>query len=349
MGAEILVLSALAGVFVLAVVSMQVVGRRAARTVDRVNDLLERNEARFQAMVRDSSDIMAIVDAYGQLTYASPATERILGLDPESLVGMNTFDLIHPEDRPRFLRAFESAKAHGDTTESVEFRMHHADGGWRTIEAMSTNLLHDPAIEGLVVSARDVTDRRRAEAELREAQERFRSAFEHAPIGMALMTLDGKLFRVNRAMVHILGRSTEDLLRAGIRDLVHVDDLEACAEVLGRLLSDEVPSCQLELRYVHHDGHPVWVALSTSIVRDVNANPLYFVLQLEDITERKASGEALAHQAIHDPLTGLPNRMLFVDRLGRELSRAAGMHQRVAVLFLDLDRFKVVNRSEERV
>ena len=345
MGSEILVLSALTGVVVLAVVSMHVVGRRAARTVDRVNDLLERNEARFQAMVRDSSDIMAIVDAYGQLTYTSPATERILGLDSESLVGMNTFDLIHPEDRPRFLRAFESAKAHGDAAESVEFRMHHADGGWRTIEAMSTNLLHDPAIEGLVVSARDVTDRRRAEAELREAQERFRSAFEHAPIGMALMTLDGKLFRVNRAMVQILGRSTEDLLRAGIRDLVHADDLEACAEVLGRLLSEEVPSWQLELRYVHHDGHPVWVALSTSIVRDVNANPLYFVLQLEDITERKANGEALAHQAIHDPLTGLPNRMLFVDRLGRELSRAATMRQRIAVLFLDLDRFKVVNDS----
>jgi diguanylate cyclase (GGDEF)-like protein/PAS domain S-box-containing protein len=258
---------------------------------------------------------------------------------------MNVFDLIHPEDRPRVLTAFELAKADGDSSDSVEFRMRHADGGWRTIEAMSTNLLHDPAIAGLVVSARDVTDRRRAEAELREAQERFRSAFEHAPIGMALMTLDGQLFRVNRAMVQILGRSTDELLRVGVRDLTHPDDHAAAAEVLGRLLADEVPSCQLELRYIHHDGHPVWVALSTSIVRDVNGNPLYFVLQLEDITERKASGEALAHQAIHDPLTGLPNRMLFVDRLGRDLSRAGGMHPRVAVLFLDLDRFKVVNDS----
>src|SRR5438552_1497960 len=247
----VLVLAALTGVIVLAIVSMQVVGRRAARTVDRVTELLERNEARFQAMVRDSSDIMAIVDAYGRLTYASPATERILGLDSEALVGMNTFDLIHPEDRPRFLRAFESAKSNGDTGDSVEFRMHHADGGWRTIEAVSTNLLHDPAIEGLVVSARDVTDRRRAEAELREAQERFRSAFEHAPIGMALMTLDGRLFRVNRAMVQILCRSTEELLRATVRELTHEDDHHACAEALGRLLAGDVPSCQLDLRFLH--------------------------------------------------------------------------------------------------
>jgi diguanylate cyclase (GGDEF)-like protein/PAS domain S-box-containing protein len=341
----VLVLSALTGVVALAIVSMQVVGRRAARTVDRVTDLLERNEVRFRAMVRDSSDIMAIVDAYGQLTYASPATERILGLDSEALVGTNTFDLIHPEDRPRALQAFEIAKSDPDLAERVEFRMAHADGGFRTIEAMSTNLLHDPAIDGLVVSARDVTDRRRAEAELREAQERFRSAFEHAPIGMALMTLDGRLFRVNRAMVQIVGRSTDELLRATLRDLTHPDDHESCAEGLGRLLSGEVPSSQLEIRYIHHEGHPVWVSLSTSIVRDVNGNPLYFVGQLEDITERRASGEALAHQAIHDPLTGLPNRMLFVDRLGRELSRAASLRSRVAVLFLDLDRFKVVNDS----
>ncbi|HXY94718.1 MAG TPA: EAL domain-containing protein [Acidimicrobiia bacterium] len=346
MGSEtVLLLSALTGVVVIAFVSMRVIGRRAGRTVDRVRDLFERNEARFQAMVRDSSDIMAIVDARGNLSYASPATERILGLDPEALVRTSVFDLIHPEDRPRARAAFEVATSSPNAAQRIEFRMHHADGSWRSIEAMSTNLLHDPAIEGLVVSARDVTDRRRAEAELREAQERFRSAFEHAPIGMALMTLDGHLFRVNRAMVQILGRSTEELLRATARDLTHPEHHDAAAGALRELRSGAAPSCRLELRFVHHDGHPVWVSLSTSIVRDLNGEPLYFVLQLEDITERKASGEALAHQAIHDPLTGLPNRLLFVDRLGRELSRAASMHTRVAVLFLDLDRFKVVNDS----
>jgi diguanylate cyclase (GGDEF)-like protein/PAS domain S-box-containing protein len=341
----VLVLSALTGVIVLAIVSMKRVGRRAARTVDRVTELLERNEARFRAMVRDSSDIMAIVDTHGYLTYASPATERILGLDSQALVGTKIFDLIHPEDRPRALQAFEVVKSDPESAERVEFRMSHADGGWRTIEAMSTNLLHDSSIEGLVMSGRDVTDRRRAEAELREAQERFRSAFEHAPIGMALMALDGRLFRVNRAMVQILGRSTDELLRATVRELTHEDDHHACAEALGRLLAAEVPSCQLDLRFLHRDGHPVWVALSWSIVRDVNGNSLYFVCQMEDITERRASGEALAHQAIHDPLTGLPNRMLFVERLGRELTRAASLNARVAVLFLDLDRFKVVNDS----
>src|SRR6476619_6330354 len=226
----ILVLSALFGVVALAVVCMKGVGRKAATTVDRVTELLERNEARFRAMVRDSSDIMAIIDVEGYLTYASPAIQRILGRDADALIGTNAFDLVHPDDLPIALHAFDVATSDPDANNRVEFRMNHVDGGWRTVEAVSTNLVHDPAIAGLVVSARDVTDRRYAEAELREAQERFRSAFEHAPIGMALMSLDGELFRVNHAMVQILGRSTEELLRATFGDLTHPDDHEACAE-----------------------------------------------------------------------------------------------------------------------
>src|SRR5439155_26908045 len=122
-------------------------------------------------------------------------------------------------------------------------------------------------------------------------------------------------------------------------------DRDRCRESMGRLLSGATASCQLEQRYLHHDGHPVWVSVSASVVRDVNNEPLYLVSQVEDIGERKASGDALAHQAIHDPLTGLPNRLQFVERLGRELADAELRRERIAVLFLDLDRFKVVNDS----
>ena len=175
----------LVAIVVGAIVSTRVVGRRAARTVDRVTELLERNEARFRAMVRDSNDIMAIVDLHGRLVYASPVTERILGLDVEPLIGTDVFDLIHPDDRDLARSGFHLTRA-GEDADRVEIRLRHADGGWRVVEAVATNLLDDPAVEGIVISARDLTDRRLAEAELREAQERFRSAFEHAPIGMAL-------------------------------------------------------------------------------------------------------------------------------------------------------------------
>jgi diguanylate cyclase (GGDEF)-like protein/PAS domain S-box-containing protein len=334
----------LATIVVLAIVSTRVVGRRAARTVDQVTALLERNEARFRAMVRDSNDIMAIVDPHGRLVYASPVTERILGLDIEPLIGTDVFDLIHPDDRELARGGFHLNTA-GKEADRVELRLRHADGGWRVVEAVATNLLDDPAVEGIVISARDLTDRRRAEADLREAQERFRSAFEHAPIGMALTAADGQLFRVNRALVQILGRGESELLHSSIYDLSHPDDRDTCHDAVNQLLAGRSSSCQLEQRYLHHDGHPVWVSVSASVVRDVNDQPLYLVIQVEDIGARRASGEALAHQAVHDPLTGLPNRLHFVERLGRELTRAEQRNERVAVLFLDLDRFKVVNDS----
>ena len=163
-------------------------------------------------MVRDSNDIMAIVDPHGRLVYASPVTERILGLDIEPLIGSDVFDLIHPDDRDTARARLPVSRATADEADRIEVRLRHADGTWRVVEAVATNLLDDPSVEGIVISARDLTDRRRAEAELREAQERFRSAFEHAPIGMALISIDGRLFRVNRALVQILGRGESELL-----------------------------------------------------------------------------------------------------------------------------------------
>jgi diguanylate cyclase (GGDEF)-like protein/PAS domain S-box-containing protein len=342
--AEGLALGLLLAIVVLAIVSMRVVGRRAARTVDQVTALLERNEARFRAMVRDSNDIMAIVDPRGRLVYASPVTERILGLDIEPLIGSDVFDLIHPEDRDFARRGFEATRE-GHDADRIELRLRRADGSWRVVEAVATNLLDDPSVEGIVISARDLTERRRAEAELREAQERFRSAFEYAPIGMALISIDGRLFRVNRALVQILGRGESELLTSSLLELCHPDDREVCRESVRRLFAGVTQSTQLEQRFLHHDGHPVWVSASASLVRDVNDQPMYIVCQVEDIRERRASGEALAHQAAHDPLTGLPNRLHFVERLGRELTRAEHKRERLAVLFLDLDRFKVVNDS----
>ena len=278
-------------IVVLAVVSTRVVGRRAARTVDQVTALLERNEARFRAMVRDSNDIMAIVDPSGRLVYASPVTERILGLDIEPLIGTDVFDLIHPEDRATAHRGLESTRE-GKDADRVEVRLRRADGTWRVVEVVATNLLDDPSVEGIVISARDLTDRRRAEAELREAQERFRSAFEHAPIGMALISVDGRLFRVNRALVQILGRGESELLASSMLELCHPDDRDQCREQVRRLFTGVTQSAQLEQRFVHHDGHPVWVSVSASLVRDVHDQPMYLVCQIEDISERRASGEA---------------------------------------------------------
>jgi diguanylate cyclase (GGDEF)-like protein/PAS domain S-box-containing protein len=186
---------------------------------------------------------------------------------------------------------------------------------------------------------------RRSEAASFEAEERFRSAFENAPIGMALAQPDGILVRVNRAYATILGYDPEELIGRAIKEFTHPDDWEANAVQLSALVAGDIDRFHMEKRYNHSDGHVVWCTVSTSCVRGEGGRPLYLVGQIEDVTERREMRERLAHAAVHDQLTGLPNRVLFMDRLELALSRAQRAHHRVALMFLDLDRFKLINDS----
>jgi PAS domain S-box-containing protein len=134
--------------------------------------------------------------------------------------------------------------------------------------------------------------RRQAEA-LREAEERFRGAFEHATIGMALVAPDGRWLRVNRAVCEIVGYTEQELLQRRFQDLTHPDDLDADLERVDQMLSGEISSYQLDKRYIHRDGDVVWITVSVSLVHDAAGKPLHFVCQIQDITERKRSQIAL--------------------------------------------------------
>ncbi len=333
---------AAASIVAIVVVMIRFGGSRSSDALDQVTERLQRNEARLQAVVRDAADAMLVVDGDDNIVYASAAASALFGERPATAASL--FERVHPEDRAAVSSAIATAKKH-NVPAAVECRVRDTTGAWRTFELGAADLLADGNAEGLVLTARDLTERRRAEAELQAAEERFRSAFEHAPIGMALTALDGKLFRVNRALVEIVGRPEQELLHLPLIELVHPADREPAQESFGRLLAGEVPNFRLEQRLVHHDGHPVWIALSASLVRDGRGAPLHTVSQIEDITDRKVSGERLARQAIHDPLTGLPNRLLFVQRLARALGRGPQNSPRCAVFFVDLDRFKLVNDS----
>ena len=137
----------------------------------------------------------------------------------------------------------------------------------------------------------------REEEALREAQERFRSAFDNAPIGVAVVDLDGRFLQVNRSLCEILGYPEEVLLATTFREITHPDDVEASMEQVRRAMRDEVGSYSLEKRYLAAGGRQVWVSLSVSLVRDADGKPLYFVDQIQDITERKLAERELARRA----------------------------------------------------
>ncbi|HUY21453.1 MAG TPA: EAL domain-containing protein [Acidimicrobiales bacterium] len=186
---------------------------------------------------------------------------------------------------------------------------------------------------------------RRSESALVDAEERFRNAFEQAPIGIGLASPDGHLVRVNRAYGEILGRDPAALVGRVVREFTHPEDWEENAAQFRSLVAGDIDRYQLEKRYIHADGHVVWVTVSATCVRDEAGGALYVIGQIEDVTERREMRERLAHAAVHDQLTGLPNRVLFMDRLELALSRARRDRHHVAIMFLDLDRFKLVNDS----
>jgi diguanylate cyclase (GGDEF)-like protein/PAS domain S-box-containing protein len=172
---------------------------------------------------------------------------------------------------------------------------------------------------------------------------RFEITFQQAAIGAAIADLDGVPIRVNSAMCALLGRPEEQLVGRLWTDYTHPDDVPLRDAVSMQVKSGH-DTYEDERRYVRPDGTVVWVSSHVRLVRNDWGDPQYFLAQLGDITERKSMEQALAHQALHDPLTGLPNRALLTDRLVHALAGSRRVSQ-VAVMFLDVDRFKTVNDS----
>jgi diguanylate cyclase (GGDEF)-like protein/PAS domain S-box-containing protein len=190
----------------------------------------------------------------------------------------------------------------------------------------------------------------RAEAEqayrrASESEERFKGAFEGAPIGMVLFTFGpggGAVTQVNRAMSDITGHSLSYLTDTDLREVVHADDMPTVDAAVERMASGEQEAPQFEVRYIHADGHTVWVSISLSTLHAASGEPGVAIAQIQDITERKLASEELAFQALHDPLTGLDNRRSLLADLEERLDQAT-VEQPLMLELFDLDGFKVYN------
>ncbi|MGB8509646.1 MAG: EAL domain-containing protein [Pyrinomonadaceae bacterium] len=181
---------------------------------------------------------------------------------------------------------------------------------------------------------------------LNDSSERFRSAFNYAAIGMALVSSEGRWLQVNRSLCQILGYTDQELMGSDFLTITHPDDLPTALSNISQLLKGKVPTSQMEKRYIHKLGHEVWVHWSVSLVRDAYTNAVHLIFQIQDITDRKLAEQQLHHDAFHDALTGLPNRALFMDHLKLSIARAQRNDKLMyGVLYLDLDRFKIINDS----
>jgi diguanylate cyclase (GGDEF)-like protein/PAS domain S-box-containing protein len=419
--------------------------------------------------VHNSSEIVTIVEPDGSLRYANPAWQRVLGYDPEEAIGtMNVLDHVHPDDLPHVLEETEKALSEGGiATNKAEYRFLHRDGSWRWMESVGTYLLDDPHVGGVVVTSRDITERKEVEERLREAEERYRTLVEQIPavtyIDKATNGPDEPIY-TSPQIEDLLGYTAEEWLEGRLwPERIHPEDKGRILAADERFEAGGEPFSE-EYRLLARDGSVVWVREDAVLIRGEKGEPLYFqgvllditkrkeaeealreseerlhtladsafegilitdkgailevnraltdifgyeasdmvgrstmefvapehrvlvqkkiastseepyealgvrkdgtlvdlevrgrayryrgrrvrVTAIRDITERKKAEKRLEHQAFHDSLTDLPNRQLFMDRLGQALRRTRRRHKWVAVLFMDLDSFKVVNDS----
>ncbi len=300
-------------------------------------------EERSRRLAETSTDMLTVVDADGRFAYLSPACRELLGVEPASLVGRRPLTLIHPDDLAGIKHAFADA-ADGADRLTVTLRLRHADGRWIWVES-TLRVLRDA--DGRVLEAhttvRDISDRMAAKKAIEEAEARFRSTFEEAPIGMAITAPDGHFLRVNRALGGLLGYTSAQLEGRHLREVTHPDHRAADMQAIASMLSGETDSYRTEKRYLHANGEPVWAALSSTIVRAADGAPLYFLSQMQDVTERRRHEAELRHLADHDPLTGLLNRRSFERELERHVALVERYGARGAAIVLDLDHFKTIN------
>lgn len=195
------------------------------------------------------------------------------------------------------------------------------------------------SIRQAVLDARDAV-----EQALRTSEARFRAIFSEAAIGICIGDTSGRVLEVNESFTQIVGRPAEELRHMTAQSLFHPADHENVRLLYEKLVRGERDQYRVEKRFTRPDGARVWTEMVVSLVRDEEGLPLYHVAMLEDVTDRKLLQERLQHQAMHDPLTGLPNRALFLDRLNTALHNQ-GEDGRVALCYMDLDGFKVINDS----
>lgn len=317
----------------------------AVRDVSRRRRLPEppsEHSARLRALLDNAGDLTLLTDADQTIRYSSAVSHRILGLLPSQLVGHPLASVVNIDSQAVLADAWDRLLRVSGTRIACDLEVTRADGTPGILAARLTNVLDDPEVAAVAVAARDVTDVRRAESLLEE----FGQQFEHSPHGLARIDDEGRFHEVNQTLRSLTGRDESGLAETGLPGMVHPADVE----VIRDFLANPDEAAPVDVRIVRPDGQEIWSRITATMVRRSPSGQRLLSIQVDDINDHRRLEEtlrernaALAYRATHDGLTGLPNRQLFIDRVGHALDRSLRHHTTVAILFCDLDHFKVIN------
>ncbi len=314
--------------------------KQAERTILAVRDRLQ--------LSIDRMPVSYIVwDTNGKVTYWNPAAERIFGFTCEEAVGRMLLELVVPEEvRPVVAEVLDKLVAGEEASYSEPGNNLRKDGAIISCQWFNTPLIAATGeVSGVLSMALDVTEHQQAEEALRESERLLLESQSVAQVGSYVLDIHSGVWKSSPVLDRIFGigenyeRSVESWLA-----LVHPDDRQSMNDHFAHDVVEEHGRFDREYRVVRHDdGTERWVLGLGELEFDAHGRPLRMVGTIQDVTKRKQAAETIRHLAYHDALTGLPNRTLFEDRLTLALAQVRRKEQLVAVMFLDLDRFKVVN------
>ena len=300
----------------------------------------QRSNQRFRALVENSSDVVVVVDEDAKAVFVSPTVRRLLGRDESDVLDRSFMELVHRVDQMHIRRLLATRSKVGAGGASVEVRLLHGSGELRWFEVEARDLSEDEEVRGVVITASDISDRKRAEAQLLRSEARFRLLVQNTSDVVAIVDENSMLTYVSPSIENMLGFATADVLGRNVFELLSITE----AERVRPLPIEELDGNSIEVRIQGGDGRVRAVEVAITDMRD-QPEVDGMVLNIRDVTERKTLEDDLRHQALHDELTGLGNRTLFSDRVRDAVASAARSAEQVAVLFVDLDDFKLINDS----
>jgi anti-anti-sigma factor len=247
-------------------------------------------ERRYGAVLEATSDWVSIADRHNNLVYVNPAGRRMVGIGlDEDISGRRIGEFSPAWARERVLgEALAVARREGSWRGDLA-RLHRDGHEIPVSQVIVARMAADGGVDFYATIARDMTRERAAETALRESEERFRIAFEQAPIGVSLLDLEGNFVQVNDAYCRIVRRSREELMRLGPVAVTHPDDVAFTRYAIALLVSGQVPVFRFEKRFVDAVGEPTWVELSGSLFRDAGGRPQYVIGMLQDLSERRVA------------------------------------------------------------
>jgi len=277
----------------------------------------------------------------GMFKFINRNAAAYAGYTAGEMLGMDSIAIVHPDDR-NTARGNASLMLKGERSAPYEFRIVTKDGQIRRILETVTPI-HYNGKRAILGNSMDVTERRETEQTFRENEERYRTIIENIEDGYYEVDLKGNFIFFNDACKAILGYEKDEMIGVNYRTMADAGTAGNVFEFFNRVYKTGKPEKRVEWEVIRKDGDRAHIEASISLIRNAEGEPAGFRGIVHDITERKKTEQVIAHLAYHDALTGLPNRILFKDRLCMAIAQSKRRGKKLALLMLDLDQFKTIN------